>query len=110
MSPPSTPAAARAASAAACSRSVTKSLYFDTTTANRIPFADWLPSRVITFFHWRRGPTPAATYADASHLRSTTKLASYGGQAAHPLAPSAKRPPYLPCPTRPTCPSRPTCP
>jgi hypothetical protein len=44
-----------------CGRSVTKSLYFDTTTANRMPFADWLPSMMVgngLFFPMAAGPTP----------------------------------------------------
>src|SRR5215207_628909 len=60
MWPASTPAEASAASAPACSRSVTKSLYFDTTTANRMPFADWLPSMMVgtDFFPMAAGPHP----------------------------------------------------
>src|SRR5689334_23282790 len=46
MSSPETPAAPSAAIAPACSRSVTKSLYFDTITANRIPSARPDPSIV----------------------------------------------------------------
>src|SRR5580765_1909476 len=46
-----TPALARAASAPACSRSVTKSLYFETTTATRNPAAACVASIV------RMGPS-----------------------------------------------------
>src|SRR5439155_13257346 len=115
MSLAATPAADSASSAPACRRSVTKSWYFDTTTANRKPDARpdaWI---VVIFFLWRgalflawgptRGPqrgsrvadpapTPDALGPSPSRITFTCSLRSRSCRCSHLI--HLTKPPYQP--------------